>query len=108
MSLGPPEKVDCRYNWWGHPSGPSSSELNPEGKGDRLVVAHQDGDGGIFLFRYNNQSQYVDHQDWLTDPPGGKWEDGKDTEEWDRDILFGLISVLLILFGTLGYVVKSD
>ncbi len=29
----PREAIDLRYNWWGDPSGPYHSQLNPEGKG---------------------------------------------------------------------------
>jgi hypothetical protein len=44
-------QFDCRYNWWGHASGPYNAELNPTGQGDTLV-----GDDCEFI-------------PWLTEPP---------------------------------------
>jgi len=42
--------IDARYNWWGAPSGPYHSTLNPSGQGDKV-------------------SDYVLFDPWLTAPP---------------------------------------
>lgn len=47
-SLGSGE-VDARFNWWGDPTGPYNSELNPSGKGDEA-------------------SDNVDFEPWLIEP----------------------------------------